>query len=194
MLRLSHHYCGQPYPLKGLSQNPSPSQLPASSPIGPPDFREAPELATGFPRMSLLGSSVNSGKRKGRSPGTYLGLPTTVEATRVVASSSVICSTNFLVRKESSSYLSLLLLLWPLFLWEQDVVDRYVHLRDLKAGQVLHPVYHIVAHGLADLRDLPAVLNSHREIGGGLLRANLDGDAACLAPTTDTGHGPRHAV
>src|SRR5215217_2963109 len=82
-----------------------------------------------LPRMSLLGSSVNRGKRKGRSPGTtYLGLPATVEATRVVASSSVICSTYFLVAilvaKESSSYLLLLLLLlWPLFLREQDVVD-----------------------------------------------------------------------
>src|SRR5215208_6873540 len=103
-------------------------------------------------------------------------------------------ASNFLVAKESSSYLSLLLLLWPLFLREQDVVDRYVHLRDPKAGQVLHPVYHVVAHGLADLRDLPAVLNSHREICGGLLRANLDGDAAGLAPTTDAGDGPRHAV
>src|SRR5215217_1995769 len=101
--------------------------------------------------MSLLGSSVNRGKGKGRSPGTtYLGLPATVEATRVMTSSSVICSTNFLVAKESSSYLSLLLLLWPLFLREQDVVDRDVHLRDPKAGQVLHPVYHVVAHGLAD--------------------------------------------
>src|SRR5215218_7011482 len=149
--------------------------------------------------MSLLGSSVNRGKRKGRSPcTTYLGLPATVEATRVVASSSVICSTYFLVAilvaNESSSYLSLLLLLWPLFLREQDVVDRDVHLRDPKAGQVLHPVYHIVAHGLGGLRDLPAVLNGHREICGGLLRANLDGDAACLAPTTDTGHAARHAV
>src|SRR5215218_6313164 len=201
MLRLSHHYCGQAYPSKGLSQNPSPSRLPASSPIGPPDFREAPELATGFPRMSLLGSSVNRGKRKGRSPcTTYLGLPATVEATRVVASSSVICSTNFLVailvRNESSSYLLLLLLLllWPLFLREQDVVNRDVHFRDPKAGQVLHPVYHVVAHGLADLRDLPAVLHGHREICGGLLRANLDGDAAGLAPTTDARHAARHAV
>src|SRR5215204_5759974 len=152
-----------------------------------------------FPRSILLGSSVNRGKRKGRSPcTTYLGLPATVEATRVVASSSVICSTYFLVAilvaNESSSYLSLLLLLWPLFLREQDVVDRYVHLRDPQAGQVLHPVYHVVAHGLGDLRDLPAVLNSHREIGGGLLRANLDGDAAGLAPATDAGDGPRHAV
>src|SRR5215208_5515831 len=145
--------------------------------------------------MSLLGSSVNRGKGKGRSPcTTYLGLPATVEATRVVTSSSVICSTNFLVAKESSSYLSLLLLLWLLFLWEQDVVDRDVHLRDPKAGQVLHPVYHVVAHGLGGLRDQPAVLNGHREIGGGLLRTNLDGDAACLAPTTDTGHAARHAV
>src|SRR5215210_188341 len=194
MLRLSHHYCGQAYPSKGLSQNPSPSRLRASSPIGPPDFREAPEPATGFPRMSLLGSSVNRGKRKGRSPGTYLGLPTTVEATRVVTSSSVICSTNFLVRKESSSYLSLLLLLWPLFLREQDIVDRDVHLCDPKAAQVLHPVYHVVAHGLGGLRDQPAVLNGHREICGGLLRANLDGDATCLAPATDAGYGPRHAV
>src|SRR5215217_6285206 len=97
-------------------------------------------------------------------------------------------ATNFLVCKESSSYLLLLLLLWPLFLREQDVVNRDVHLRDPKAGQVLHPVYHVVAHGLADLRDLPAVLHGHREICGGLLRANLDGDAAGLAPTTDTGH------
>src|SRR5215204_2242917 len=147
--------------------------------------------------MSLLGSSVNRGKRKGRSPGTtYLGLPNTVEATRVAASSSVICSTNFLVRKESSSYLSLLLLLWPLFLRELDIVDRDVHLCDPKAGQVLHPVYHVVAHGLGGVRDLPTVLNGHREIGGDLLRANLDGDAACLAPATDAGHGPRprHAV
>src|SRR5215212_5346095 len=103
--------------------------------------------------MSLLGSSVNRGKGKGRSPcTTYLGLPATVEATRVVASSSVICSTNFLVAKESSSYLSLLLLLWLLFLREQDVVNRDVHLRDPKAGQVLHPVYHVVAHGLGGLR------------------------------------------
>src|SRR5215216_957461 len=148
--------------------------------------------------MSLLGSSVNRGKGKGRSPGTYLGLPATVEATRVVASSSVICSTYFLVAilvaNESSSYLLLLLLLWPLFLREQDVVDRDVHLRDPKAGQVLHPVYHVVAHGLSSLRDLPTVLNGHREICGGLLRANLDGDATCLAPTTDTGHAARHAV
>src|SRR5215217_1278401 len=98
-------------------------------------------------------------------------------------------ATNFLVRKESSSYLLLLLLLlWPLFLREQDVVNRDVHLRDPKAGQVLHPVYHVVAHSLSGLRDLPAVLNGHREIGGGLLRTNLDGDAACLAPATDTGH------
>src|SRR5215218_2058190 len=153
----------------------------------------------GFPRMRLLGSSVNRGKRKGRSPGTtYLGLPATVEATRVVASSSVICSTIFLVAilvaKESSSYLLLLLLLWPLFLREQDVVDRYVHLCDPKAGQVLHPVYHVVAHGLGGPRDLPTVLHGQREIGGSLLRANLDGDAACLAPTTDAGDGPRHAV
>src|SRR5919107_3016308 len=104
-------------------------------------------------------------------------------------------ATNFLVGKESSSYLLLLLLLlWPLFLWEQDVVDRDVHLRDPKAGQVLHPVYHVVAHSLGGLRDLPAVLNGHREISGGLLRTNLDGDAAGLAPATDTGHGPRHAV
>src|ERR687897_1430474 len=76
-------------------------------------------------------------------------------------------ATNFLVGKESSSYLLLLLLLWPLFLREQDVVDRDVHLCDPKAGQVLHPVYHVVAHGLGGLRDLPAVLNGHREIGGG---------------------------
>src|SRR5918995_156187 len=107
-------------------------------------------------------------------------------------------ATNLLVGKESSSYLLLLLLLLlgPLFLREQDIVDRDVHLCDPKAGQVLHPVYHVVAHGLGGLRDLPAVLNGHREIGGGLLRANLDGDAACLAPATDAGHGPRprHAV
>ena len=44
--------------------------------------------------MSLLCSSVNRGKRKGGSPGTYLGLPATVEATRVVASSSVINMLN----------------------------------------------------------------------------------------------------
>src|SRR5829696_7581239 len=111
-------------------------------------------------RTVSLGSSVNRGKGKGRSPcTTYLGLPATVEATRVVASSSVLCSTNFLVAilvaKESSSYLSLLLLLWPLFLREQDIVDRDVHLRDPQAGQVLHPVYHVVAHALADLRVLP---------------------------------------
>src|SRR5215203_822979 len=144
--------------------------------------------------MSLLGSSVNRGKGKGRSPcTTSLGLPATVEATRVVASSSVICSTNFLVRKESSSYLSLLLLLWPLFLREQDIVDRDVHLCDPKAGQVLHPVYHVVAHGLSGPRDRPTILHGHREICGGLLRANLDRDAACLAPTTDTGHAARHA-
>src|ERR671912_2222487 len=93
-------------------------------------------------------------------------------------------ATNFLVGKESSLYLLLLLLL-PLFLREQDVIDRNVHLRDPKAGQVLHPVYHVVAHGLSGLRNLPAVLNGHREISGGLLRANLDGDAACLAPTTN---------
>src|ERR671911_1742558 len=103
-------------------------------------------------------------------------------------------ATNFLVRKESSSYLLLLLLLWPPFLREQDVVDRDVHLHDPKAGQSLHPVYHVVAHGLGSLRDLPAVLNGHREIGGGLLRANLDGDATCLAPTTDARHGARHSV
>src|ERR687897_1605762 len=103
-------------------------------------------------------------------------------------------ASNFLVRKESSSYLLLLLLRWPLFLREQDVVDRYVHLRDPKAGQVLHPVYHVVAHGLGGTWDLPAVLNGHREIGGCLLRANLVGDAACLAPTTDARHGARHSV
>src|ERR687898_3097880 len=103
-------------------------------------------------------------------------------------------ASNFLVRKESSSYLLLLLLLWPLFLREQDVVDRDVHLCDPKAGQVLHPVYHVVAHGLGGLRDLPAVFNGHREISGGLLRANLHRDAACLAPATAAGHGPRHAV
>src|SRR5829696_2986637 len=103
-------------------------------------------------------------------------------------------ATNFLVRKESSSYLLLLLLLWPLFLREQDVVDRDVHLCDPKAGQVLHPVYHVVAHGLSGPRDRPTILHGHREICGGLLRANLDRDAACLAPTTDTGHAARHAV
>jgi hypothetical protein len=78
--------------------------------------------------MSLLGNSVNRGKRKGRSPGTYLGLPATVEATRVVTSSSVICSTSFLVAilvaKESSLYLLLLLLLWPLFLREQSLLSQ----------------------------------------------------------------------
>src|SRR5918998_3791538 len=104
-------------------------------------------------------------------------------------------ATNFLVGKESSSYLLLLLLLlWLLFLREQDVVNRDVHLRDPKAGQVLHPVYHVVAYGLGGLRDLPAVLNGHRDVSGGLLRSNLDGDAACLAPATDAGHRPRHAV
>src|SRR5918996_4685661 len=103
-------------------------------------------------------------------------------------------ATNFLVGKESSSYLLLLLLLWPPFLREQDVVDRDVHLRDPKAGQGLNPVYHVVAHGLGGLRDLPAVLYGHREIGDGLLRANLHRDAACLAPATDAGHGARHAV
>src|SRR5215203_3598902 len=103
-------------------------------------------------------------------------------------------ATNSLVGKESSSYLLLLLLLWPLFLRELDIVDRDVHLRDPKAGQVLHPVYHVVAHGLGGLRDLPTVLNGHREIGGDLLRANLDGDAACLAAAPNAGHGPRHAV
>jgi hypothetical protein len=41
---------------------------------------------------------------------------------------------TFLLGKESSSHLSLLLLLWALFLWEQDVVDRDVHLRNPKAG------------------------------------------------------------
>jgi hypothetical protein len=103
----------------------------------------------GFPRMSVLGSSVNRGKRKGQSPGTYLGLPATVEATRVVTSSSVICSTNFLVRKESSSYLSLLLLLWPLFLWEQDVVDRYVHLCDPRGCYELPPLKAVACrHGI----------------------------------------------
>src|SRR5215207_6705442 len=154
-----------------------------------------------FPRSILLGSSVNRGKRKGRSPcTTYLGLPATVEATRIVASFSVVCPTYFLVAilvaNESSSYLSLLLLLWPLFLREQDVVDRYVHLRDPQAGQVLHPVYHIVAHGLGGLRDLPTVLHGQREIGGSLLQANLHRDPACLAPATAAGHGPRprHAV
>src|SRR5215217_5644684 len=103
-------------------------------------------------------------------------------------------ATNFLVCKESSSYLLLLLLLWPLFLREQDVVNRDVHLRDPKAGQVLHPVYHIVAHGLSGPRDLPTVLHGHREIGGSLLRTNLHGDAACLAPITDAGHGARYSV
>src|SRR5918995_5564205 len=83
-------------------------------------------------------------------------------------------ATNFLVGKESSSYLSLLrLLLWPLFLREQDIVDRDVHLCDPKAGQVLHPVYHVVAHGLGGLRDLPAVLNGHREIGGDRLTGEI---------------------
>src|ERR671912_2447718 len=82
-------------------------------------------------------------------------------------------ATNFLVRKESSSYLLLLLLLWPPFLREQDVVDRDVHLRDPKAGQGLHPVYHVVAHGLGGPWDLPAVLNGHREIGGCLVERLL---------------------
>src|SRR5215204_4399470 len=97
------------------------------------------EASPEFPRMSLLGFSVNRGN------------PPT-----------------FLVGKESSSYLSLLL--WLLFLREQDVVDRDVHLRDPQAGQVLHPVYHIVAHGLGGPRDLPTVLHGQREIGGSLLQ------------------------
>src|SRR5215211_8848070 len=45
------------------------------------DFRESGMPETGFPRMSLLGSSVNRGKGKGRSPcTTYLGLPATGDA------------------------------------------------------------------------------------------------------------------
>src|ERR687898_2025318 len=103
-------------------------------------------------------------------------------------------ATNVLARKESSSYLLLLLPLWLLFLRKQDVVDRDVHLRDPKAGQALHPVYHVVAHGLGGLWDLPTVLHGQRELGGSLLRTNLHGDAACLAPATDAGHGARHSV
>src|SRR5215217_7684401 len=61
------------------------------------DFRESGMQETGFPRMSLLGSSVNRGKGKGRSPcTTYLGLPATVEATRVVAHLAYYAQPTFL--------------------------------------------------------------------------------------------------
>ena len=81
-LRLREAYLLRRY----LEDRLSESNRPHSFHVG--SFPELGMLESEFPRRTLLGSSVNRGKRKGRSPGTYLGLPATVEATRVVTSPS----------------------------------------------------------------------------------------------------------
>src|SRR5215213_5732202 len=58
MLRLSHHYCGQPYPSKGLSQNPSPSRLLISSAVGKDPLVEEALLARiGLMRAEIAGEN-----------------------------------------------------------------------------------------------------------------------------------------
>src|ERR687893_79900 len=90
-------------------------------------------------------------------------------------------------------------LLFGLLLREKDVGDRHVDLRDSQAHQALHPVDHVAAHRLGDLRDGLAVLGRQRQVEGGLFLPDLDRDALGLAAATgygteDAAHGLRGAA
>src|SRR3712207_8904740 len=60
---------------------------------------------------------------------------------------------------------------------ELDVVDRYVDLGHPQAQQVLHPVDHVAARGIGDLRDRHPILDGHREVYSRLLLTDLYRDA-----------------
>src|SRR5215210_79331 len=77
-------------------------------------------------------------------------------------------------------------LLLGLLLREEDVGDRYVHLRYAKAHQALHPVGHIAPDGLGELGYRLAVLGRKRQVEGGLLLAHLYRDPLGLAPAATT--------
>src|SRR5215210_764820 len=90
----------------------------------------------------------------------------------------------------------LLPLLLGLLLREEDVGDRYVHLRYAQPHQALHPVGHVAAHGLGELWYRLAVLGRQRQVEGGLLLAHLHRDPLGLASaatardgTDDAAHG-----
>src|SRR5215217_426997 len=90
----------------------------------------------------------------------------------------------------------LLPLLLRLLLREEDVGDRYVDLRYVKADQALHPVGHVAPHGLGELGYRFAVLGRQRQVDGGLLLAHLHRDPLGLAPaatardaTEEAAHG-----
>src|SRR5215212_7157727 len=74
----------------------------------------------------------------------------------------------------------LLPLLLGLLLREEDVGDRYVHLRYAKPHQALQPVGHVTAHGLGELWYRLAVLGRQRQVEGSLLLAHLHRDARRL--------------
>src|SRR5215211_520834 len=80
----------------------------------------------------------------------------------------------------------LLPLLLRLLLREEDVGDRYVDLRYVKADQALHPVGHVAPHGLGELGYRFAVLGRQRQVDGGLLLAHLHRDPLGLAPAAAT--------
>src|SRR5215210_1641611 len=97
--------------------------------------------------------------------------------------------------------LPLYLLLTPQlrpFLRELDVVDRDVYLRDPQTGQVLDPVYNVVAHGLGGLWDRCAVLHGYREVDGRLFLSYLHRYAAGEVQTATgrvaAGDGAGHAA
>src|SRR5918994_7168776 len=72
-------------------------------------------------------------------------------------------------------------LLFGLLLREEDVGDRYVHLRYAKPHQALHPVGHVAAHGFGELWYRLAILGRQRQVDGGLLLAHLHRDPLGLA-------------
>src|SRR5215208_3396177 len=90
----------------------------------------------------------------------------------------------------------LLPLLLRLLLREEDVGDRYVDLRYVKADQALHPVGHVAPHGLGELGYRLAVLGRQRQVDGGLLLSHHHRDSLGLASaatardaTEDAAHG-----
>src|SRR5919112_1572081 len=85
-------------------------------------------------------------------------------------------------------------LLLGLLLREEDVGDRYVHLRYTKPHQALHPVGHVAAHGLGELGYRLAILGRQRQVEGGLLLAHLHRDPLGLASAATARDGADDAA
>src|SRR3712207_3470786 len=67
---------------------------------------------------------------------------------------------------------------------EDYVAYGHVQLSDAEPGYALDAVGDPAPHLIHGLQDVPAVLDAHREVYGGLDLADLDGDAARLALRT----------